>query len=127
LTSARLDVVLYAKRHNGVDYIVVVLFQCLDSLLPRNRRLLHDQLNILALESRLVHLLAIVLIFIILLFLASLNGLALAVSPRAVVMACMLVDFTGLNDLVGGIGLSLRVEVFDFGLSKDAVDLLVID
>jgi hypothetical protein len=40
---------LYAQRHDGVDYVIVVFLQCLDSLVPRDTCLGHDQLDILVL------------------------------------------------------------------------------
>ena len=42
---------LYTQSHNRVDYIIVVLLQRIDSLLPRDACLGHDQFNILVLKT----------------------------------------------------------------------------
>jgi hypothetical protein len=87
--------------------------------------LLHDQFDVFALQSRLINLFTIILILVLLLIVACLNGLALAVSAGAMVMTSVLVNFAGLNDLVGGVGLRLGVEILNFGLSEDALVSLV--
>lgn len=108
---------LHAQRHNGVDYIIVVLLQRLDSLLPRHGRLLHDELDVLALKSLFVNLLSIIIVILVLLGVAAINGLTLAVVVAGVGV-CL-----GLDNLLGGGGLSLGVEVLDLGLAEDAVVL----
>jgi len=68
--------ILRAKRHDGVDDIVVVLLERLNRLLPAHARLRHHELNVLGLESRLVDLFAVVL-FLVLLLGTGVDGLAL--------------------------------------------------
>lgn len=104
---------LHAQCHDRVDYVVVVLFQGLDSLLAGHGSLLHDKLNVLALKALLVDFL-IVVVVIILLRVAGVNGLALAM-----VVTCVRVLLL-LDDLLGCGGLSLGVEVLDLGLAEDA-------
>lgn len=116
---------LHAQRHDRVDYIVVVLFQRLDSLLSRRRGLLHDELNVPAFQAVLVNhfiVVVVVVIVVILLGVTSVDGLALAVAVAgvAVVVAGVCVCL-GLDDLLGGGSLGLGVEVLDLGLAKDAV------
>jgi hypothetical protein len=115
--SHRTGNALHAQRHDRVDYIIVILLQRLDGLLPRHRRLLHDELNILALKTLLVNLLSIIIVILVLLGVAAVDGLALAVVVAGVGV-CL-----SLDDLLGGGGLSLGVEVLDLGLAEDAVDL----
>lgn len=103
---SKLQRALYAQCHDRVDNIVVILLQCLDSLLSRDGCLLHDQLDILALQVGLINFFAIVFI-LILLVIVMLNGLALAVAARAVIVACVLIDLAGLNNLLGSGVLSL--------------------
>ena len=69
---------LYAQCHDRVDYIIVILLQCLNSLLSGNACLSHDQLDILVLKTRSINLLSIILV-IILLVIALINSLALSV------------------------------------------------
>lgn len=112
---------LYTESHDGVDYVTVVLFQCLDSLVAGNVCLGHDKLNILVLKSLGVNLL---IIFLLLLLLVSgLNGLALAVVVSVVVagvvMASVVVGVSSC-ELLGGGCLCLGVEVLNLGLAEDA-------
>lgn len=108
---------LHAQCHDRVDNVVVVLLQSLDSLFPRHTRLLHHKLNVLALQTSLIDLLAIIL-FLLFFFLSfsSVNGLALAV-----VVAGMLSSFSS-GELLGGSGLRLGVEVLDLGFAEDAME-----
>jgi hypothetical protein len=70
--------ILYAQSHDRINYVVVVLFQCLDSLVSRDACLGHDKLNILIFETGSIDFLSI--IFIVIFFvLASFNGLALSI------------------------------------------------
>lgn len=111
--------VLYAQRHDTVHNIVVVLLERLHRLLSAHARLSHDQLDVLRLQASVIDLLSIVLLFFSLLAGVPLDGLAL-VALCAVVMAGVLVG--GLcGELLGGRGLGLGVEVFDLGLTEDAV------
>jgi len=103
---------LHAQRHDRVDYIIVILLQCLDGLLPRHRSLLHNELDILALEALLIDLLVIV-VFLLLLGIAGVNSLALAVVV-ARVGVCL-----RLNHLLDSGGLCLGVEVLNLGLTED--------
>lgn len=116
-THARASANLYAEGHDGVDNVVVVLLERLDGLLPRDAGLLHDQLNVLGLETGLVDLLAIVL----LLFLLLLGGRLLAL---AVVVALVVTGSLGLSELLGSGGLGSGVQVLDLGLTEDAAELL---
>lgn len=112
---------LYAQSHNRVDYVVVVLLQCLDSLVPRDACLGHDQFNILIFQTRSIDLLPIIFV-IILLVITSVDSLALAVVV-IVVMARVVVSgvvvSVGSSKLLGSAGLSLRIEILNLGLTKD--------
>lgn len=110
---------LYTQRHNTVNNIVVVLLQRLDSLLPAHARLRHHELDVLGLQARVIHLLAVVLF--LLSGLLVLDGLALVTAVgRTVIVAGMLVG--GLRgELLGCGGLGLGVEVLDLGFAEDAV------
>ena len=110
----------YAERHNGVDDVVVVLLQRLDGLLAAHARLLHHQLDVLALQTRVVDLLAIVFLFLRRLGIGRFDSLVLL----AVVMASVRVGGFGVGELLGGGSLGLRGEVFDFGFAEDAVVLV---
>ena len=81
---------LYAQSHDRVDYVIVVLLQCLDSLVPRDAGLGHDQLDIFVLQTGGIDLFGIVLI-LILLALASLNSLALAMVVVVIVVMVVVV------------------------------------
>ena len=53
---------LYAQSHNRVDDVVIVLLQGLDGLLAGDGRLLHNELDVLGLEARIIDLLAVILL-----------------------------------------------------------------
>lgn len=108
---------LYAEGHNGVDDVVVILLERLDSLLPRDARLLHDQFDVLRLKSRVVDLLAVVLLLFLLLF----DSLALAVVVVVVVSGVVVSTGLGGGKLLGCRSLGLRVQVLDLGLAEDAM------
>lgn len=113
---------LYAQGHDRVDNIVVVLLQGLDGLLAGDGRLLHDELDVLGLETRVVDLLAIILVLLGLL-LDSLLGVAVVMVVVVVVVVAGVVVtlLLGLSQLLGGGRLGLRVQVLDLGLTEDAV------
>jgi hypothetical protein len=111
---------LYAQCHDGVDDIVVVLLEGLDGLLPRDAGLLHNELDVLSLEARVVDLLVVILLLFLLLLL---DGLALALSGVLTVVVAGVVivgGLLGLGKLLGGRGLGLGVQVLDLGLTEDA-------
>lgn len=108
---------LYAQRHDGVYDVVVVLLEGLDGLLPGDTSLLHDKLNVLALETGVINLLVIVLLLFLLLVL---DGLALGGLVTVVVASVVVGLGLGLSKLLGGGGLGLGVEVLDLGLTEDA-------
>jgi hypothetical protein len=107
----------YAERHDRVDDIVVILLECLDSLLPGHIGLSHDELNVLGLQTRVVNLLAVVLILVLLSL--GLRGLALALG---VVVTSVSVGTCGLgsSELLSSIDLRLSVQVLNLGLTEDA-------
>lgn len=114
---------LYAESHDRVDYVVVVLFQCLDSLVPRDTCLGHDQLDILVFQSGSVNLLTIVFI-LILLAIATINSFTLAVVVGVVVASVIMSGVVmGLlrGQLLSGRDLGLGVEILDLGFAEDAV------
>src|SRR4051812_12872509 len=88
-----------AQRHYGVDNVVIVLLECLDSLYARHVGLLHHELDVLVLEPILVHLVVLILVFLLnrLLRLAQVDGLALA---AAVVMASVVTSIMA-RELLG--------------------------
>jgi len=55
---------LYTQRHNRIDYIIPIILQRLNSLLPRHTSLRHHQLNILLLEPRIINFFAVVVIVV---------------------------------------------------------------
>lgn len=110
---------LRAERHDGVDNVVVVLLQRLDSLLPAHRGLGHDELNVLGLETSLVDLLTVVLLLDLLL--GGLDGLALVVVVMVVVVTGVVVGTSLALELLSGGSLGLGVEVLNLGLTEDAV------
>lgn len=119
-TPSHLDLgSLYAQRHNGVYDVVVVLLKGLDGLLSGDAGLLHDKLNVLALEARVVNLFVIVLLFLLLLVLGSF-ALALAGLVAVVVAGVVVGVSLGLGELLGGGSLGLGVQVLDLGLTEDA-------
>jgi hypothetical protein len=110
---------LSAKSHDRVDNVVVVLFQSLDGLLPRNARLCHDQFDVLTLKPILVNvlpiivvLLAVVVVMVVIVVVIVIMALSFAVVVSGVIVCA--------GELLSSIGLGLRVEVFDFGLAEDA-------
>lgn len=116
--SPRSPSTLYAQRHNAVDNIIVILLQRLDRLLPADARLRHHELDVLGLETRIIHLLTIVLF--LLSRLLVLDRLALVRTLRGVVVARVVVGALR-GELLSRGGLSLGVEVLDFGFAEDAV------
>lgn len=114
---------LYAQSHDGVDYVIIILFQRLDSLVPRDTSLGHDQLDIFILQSRCVDLFSVVF-FLFLLGITSINGFALAMVVgmvmSSVVVSGMIVCLLGRQLLSGG-DLRLRVEILNLSFSEDAV------
>jgi len=106
---------LYAQGHDGVDDIVVVLLEGLNGLLSADRSLSHDKLNVLGLETGLVNLLTVILLFLLLLGL-DLGGLALVRVVVGVLGGTLL-----LGELLGSGSLGLRVQVLNLGLTEDAV------
>jgi hypothetical protein len=114
--SAALD----AQRHDGVDYVVVVLLQGLDGLVPADVRLGHDELNVLLLDTVGVDvLLVILLLLIVLLGVGRAGGLGLAVAVAGVVV----LGTAGGGELLGSGGLGGGVEVLDLGLTEDAAGI----
>lgn len=112
---------LYAEGHDGVDNIIVILPQGLDSLLTGNAGLGHDQLDVLSLKTSLIDLLAIVLFFLLLLLGLKIDGLALAVVVVVVVVVTgVLTGSLGGSELLGGGSLGLGVQVLNLGLAEDA-------
>jgi hypothetical protein len=80
----------------------------------------HDQLDVLALEARVIHL------FVVIIVLLGLLGFLFALSV-IVVVACVVmtgvitrIGILGSSKLLGGIGLRLRVQVFNLGFTEDA-------
>jgi hypothetical protein len=108
---------LYAEGHDTVDNIVVVLLEGLDGLLPAHAGLSHDELDVLGLEASVIDLLAIVVV--LLLLLGTLDGLALVTLGGVVVAGVVVGGLAG--ELLGSLGLGLRVEVLNLGLTEDAV------
>ncbi|CAG1987989.1 unnamed protein product [Fusarium graminearum] len=106
-------------NHDGIDNIVVVLLQCLDSLVSADIGLGHDKLDVLILESRGVDLLLLLLflvlvVFLILLLLVGLNSLAgLAVVVTRVVLSVLRSEL-GSSSL-----LSSGVDVLNLSLTED--------
>lgn len=109
----------YAERHNGVDDIIVVSFQSLDSLLSGDVGLSHDELNVLSFQARVVNFLAVVFLFLLLVL--DLWGLALALVRVVVAGVCVSVGSgLGGSELLGCVDLGLGVQVFDLGFTEDA-------
>jgi hypothetical protein len=114
---------LYWEGHDGVDNIIVVLLEGLDSLLPRDTGLLHDELNVLGLKTRVIDLLLVFLVFLLLfvVVLLVLDGLALALVVMVVVVAGVVVrSGLSLGELLGSGSLGLGVQVLDLGLTENA-------
>jgi hypothetical protein len=117
--------ILYRQSHNGIDYIIVVLLQCLNSFVFRDTRLLHNQFNILRLDTSSIYLL--IILFVILLVVTCINSLALAIVVRVVVarviMARVIVRLLG-SQLLGSGCLGLRVKVLNLSLTEDTETVL---
>lgn len=99
--------------------------QRLDSLLPRDTCLRHDELDVLGLQTRVVDLLSVIFV-VVFLRLARVDGFAFAF--MRVVVAGVGVAGGGaflLRQLLDGRGLGLGVEVFDFGFTEDTGGVLV--
>lgn len=79
----------------------------------------HDELNVLALKSSVVNLLTIILLHLG--SLGALDSLALLGGGSGGEVGLDAAGVLGLAELVGRVGLSLRVQVLDLGLTKDAV------
>ena len=111
------------QRHDRVDDIIPILLERFDGLLSRHAGLVHDEVDILALQIRVVDF--IVIIVVVLGFLGLLFALAVVVvvviMPGVVVAGVVsCAGVLGSGELLGGAGLGLRVEVFDLGFSEDA-------
>lgn len=113
---------LYAEIHNGVDDVVVVVLEGLDGLLPGHASLLHDELDVLGLETLIINLLVVILLLlIVLVVLLVLDGLVLMVVIVVVIMAGVVVGRSlGIGELLSSGGLGLRVQVLDLSLTEDA-------
>ncbi|KAI6775734.1 hypothetical protein HG530_002492 [Fusarium avenaceum] len=114
----------YAESHNGIDNIVVVLLQCLDSLIAADVGLSHDELNVLILESGSIDLLIVILLLIILLIvvvlvLLLLGGLS-SLAGLAVVVAGVVLSVSG-SELGSSSLLSGSVHVLDLGLTENTI------
>jgi hypothetical protein len=77
---------------------------------------LHDQLNVLSLETRVINLFPIILIFVLLCF----NGLALVVMIMIVACVVMAGSNFSIGELLGSGCLCLGVQVLDLSFTKDA-------
>lgn len=115
---------LDAESHNGIDNIVVVLLQCLDSLIAADVGLSHDELNVLILESGSIDLLIVILLLIILLIvvvlvLLLLGGLS-SLAGLAVVVAGVVLSVSG-SELGSSSLLSGSVHVLDLGLTENTI------
>lgn len=114
---------LNAQRHDGVDYVVIVLFQGLDGLGAGDTGLGHDELDILVLEAGginlllLLILLIVVVVLFVLLGVSALNSLGVVV---AVVVTGVVVLGTGGGELLGGSLLGGGVQILNLGLTEDA-------
>lgn len=122
MTDASILVGLYAQCHDTVDNVVVVLLERLDSLLPADAGLSHDELNVLRLKTSIVNLLAIVLFLLGLLTSIAFDCLALVGTLGRVVVAGVLVGRL-CGKLLGSGCLSLGVQVLDLSLTEDAISL----
>lgn len=73
---------LYTERHDRIDYIVTVVFECFHRFLPRHGGLVHDELDILLFKSRVINLFVIVVflfgLLLLGLFLALVVGMVVA-------------------------------------------------
>ena len=107
----------YTQCHDGVDNIIVVVFERLDGLLSRHAGLRHDKLNVLGLETRVVDLLAVIFLLLLLL------GLGLLAFTLVLVGVLGGSGALSGGELLGGGGLGLGVQVLDLGLTEDAVTM----
>jgi hypothetical protein len=109
-----------AQCHDRVDYVILILFQCFDCFLSRHISLSHHQLNVLALQLAIIDFLVVIIILFRLLGLFF--ALAVIVIVPSMVMTSMItgIGILGSCELLGSIGLSLRVQVFDLRFTKDA-------
>jgi hypothetical protein len=107
----------YAQRHDGVDYVIAILFQSFYGFLPGYRGLGHDEFDVLSFEAAVVNLFIIVVLFIGLLIL---DCLALAVFMRVVVARMIGICGFGGGKLLRSSGLGLRVEILNLGFTEDA-------
>jgi hypothetical protein len=116
---------LYAQSHDRVDYIVVILLQCLDSLLSGHACLSHDQLDILVLKTRGVDFLSIILI-IVLLVITLIDSFALSVVMSSVIMSRVVMSGVIVlllsRKLLGSRCLSLGIEILDLGLTENTAE-----
>jgi hypothetical protein len=104
--------VLDAQSHDGVDYIIVVVFEREDGLLPADAGLGHDELDVLVLDTLGVDLLVVILLLLLL-------GGLLTVGVAGVVV--VVVVGGGSGDLLSSGGLGTSVQVLDLSLAEDAV------
>ena len=112
INTATLD----TQRHDGVDYVVVVLFQRLDGLLAGDVRLGHDELDVFVLNALRIDLFAIVLLLLL-----SVAGVAVA---SMVVTGVVVLD--GLvGELLSSSSLGASVEVLNLCLTKHDVRVAV--
>lgn len=118
-SDTTLSGILYAQCHDAVDNIVVILLQRLDGLLAAHACLGHHELDVLGLETGVVHLLTIVLL--LLSRLLVLDGFALVGAVGGVVVTGVRIVCRLCGKLLGGRGLSLGVEVLNLGFAEDAV------
>ena len=110
----------YAEGHDRVDNVVVVLLQSLDGLLPADVCLGHDEFDVFGFETGVVDLFAVIFFFLLGLFrVTTLDGLALV---AVIVIMTGVISGRLCGKLLRGTGLGGRVEVFNLGLSEDAVD-----
>ena len=86
--------------------------------------MLHDEVDVLWLKSRIVHLLLIILFLLILILvlvvLLALDSLVVVI--MVVIVAGVVVGLSlGAGDLLGSRGLGLGVQILDLSLTEDAV------
>lgn len=106
---------LDTERHDGIDNVIVVLLQCLDSLFAADVGLGHDELDILVLDALGVDLLVVILLLFLLLGVAVLG---VAVAGVVVALVAALGGSLG-SDLLSSSLLGGGVDVLDLGLTKD--------
>ncbi len=116
---------LDAQRHDRVDNVVVVFFQCLDRLLARHAGLRLDQLNVLVLNARGIDLVVIVILLLLLsLVIGAVVVVVVVVVIMVVVVAVAGVVVVVARQLLGSGRLGTGVEVLNLGLAEDAVSLV---